>query len=218
MTEKDRQLQFLPQLPPAPNAVNKSRQDNAAVMYEKLVKSIEASPVVDRNGYPYFVHPLTDGVPRMEPAVLREVLDWMEQVCDFDCDVIAAPEAMGIPLAVPLSLELDVPYSIIRKKKYGLPGEIALEQKTGYSTSTMYINGFRKGERVVIVDDVVSTGGTLVALIKALQEQAGVKVVDVIVPVDKGDGKAIVEREAGIAVKTLVKVSIVDGRARCQLC
>ena len=41
-------------------------------MYDDLVESLESSPVVMKNGYPYFVHPLTDGVPHMDPKVLKE--------------------------------------------------------------------------------------------------------------------------------------------------
>ncbi len=176
-------------------------------MYDSLIASIERSPVVDRNGYPYFVHPLTDGVPPMDPAVLREVLDWMLRVGNFDCDVI-----------VPLALELGKPYVVIRKKKYGLPGEVALEQQTGYSKSTMYINGIRPGMRVTVVDDVVSTGGTMIALIRALTETVGAKITDIVIPVDKGDGENLVEKATGLRIKSLVRVKIADNRAVCTLC
>ena len=188
-------------------------------MYDRLVESFEKCPVVDRNGYPYFVHPLTDGVPRMDPAVLRDVLEWTRSVGDLDCDILALPEAMGIPIGVPLSLELGIPYTVIRKKGYGLPGEISVEQHTGYSSSVMHINYIREGGRVVLIDDVVSTGGTLVAMIKALREQAKATVVDVIVPVDKAGGKNIVKKETGMDVKTMVEVSVgPDRKVHCRLC
>ena len=188
-------------------------------MYDRLVESFEKCPVVDRNGYPYFVHPLTDGVPRMDPAVLRDVLEWIKSVGDLDCDILALTEAMGIPIGVPLSLELGIPYTVIRKKGYGLPGEISVEQHTGYSSSVMHINDIREGDRVVLIDDVVSTGGTLVAMIKALREQAKATVVDVIVPVDKAGGKNIVKKETGMDVKTMVEVSVgPDRKVHCRLC
>ncbi len=187
-------------------------------MYRRLVESFEKCPVVDRNGYPYFVHPLTDGVPRMDPEMLREVLDWIKSVGNLDCDLILLPEAMGIPLGVPLSLELGIPYAVIRKKSYGLDGEIPVEQHTGYSSSVMNINDVRRGERVVLIDDVVSTGGTLISMIRALRERAGAEILDVIVPVDKSNGAEIVRRETGIAIKTMVEVSVdADRRVRCTL-
>ncbi len=180
-------------------------------MYDRLKESLENSPVVDRNGYPYFVHPLTDGVPMMEPEVLEEVVGWMLEVGDFSCDVILAPEAMGIPLAVPVSLRLGIPYTVARKRSYGLEGELVLDQKTGYSKSLMTVNGITKGMRVTVVDDVVSTGGTLDALIRTLQE-AGAVVVDVLVPVNKSSGTDIVLKNTGVKVKTMVSVRVEDGR------
>ena len=187
-------------------------------MHDALTESLRASPVVMKNGYPYFIHPITDGVPAMDPKILREVVDWMKSAGDFDCDVILAPESMGIPLAVPVSLDLGIPYSVVRKKKYGLPGEVAFEQKTGYSDSTMTINGVRKGDRVVIVDDVLSTGGTMSALIRALRDNIGAVIVDVLVPVNKNHGRDIVKKNTGIEVKTMVDVSMVDGKVQCKTC
>ncbi len=186
-------------------------------MYDELVASLESSPVVMRNGYPYFVHPLTDGVPHMDPKVLKEVLAWMYDVCDFDCDYLVAPEAMGIPLAVPVSLEKDIPYTVVRKKIYGLPGEVVFEQKTGYSDSRMSLNGLKKGDRVIIIDDVISTGGTLVALIEAVRS-TGAEIVDILIPVEKNDGKDLVLERTGLRVKTLVRVSVVDGKVQCRTC
>ncbi|MBO4502630.1 MAG: adenine phosphoribosyltransferase [Candidatus Methanomethylophilus sp.] len=180
-------------------------------MYDKLKESLENSPIVDRNGYPYFVHPLTDGVPKMEPEVLEEVINWMLEVGDFSCDVILAPEAMGIPLAIPLSLKLRIPYTVARKRSYGLDGELTLDQETGYSKSLMTVNGITKGMRVTVVDDVVSTGGTLDALIHTLQK-AGAVIVDVLVPVNKSSGTDIVLRSTGVKVKTMVSVRVEDGK------
>lgn len=183
-------------------------------MSSRLIESLENSSVVDRNGYQYFVHPLTDGIPRMDPEVLMEITDWMLEVGNFDCDVILAPESMGIPLAVPLSLKLGIPYSVVRKRVYGLPGECVITQETGYSETSMSINGIGKGDRVVILDDVVSTGGTLDALIEGLLG-IGAEIVDILVPVNKSNGTDVVLKKTGFEVKTRVKVEVKNGRLSC---
>lgn len=82
-------------------------------MFDKLKESIESSPVVMKKGYPYVAMPLTDG-NRMDPGIMRWVLSRMLEIGDFDCDLILTPEAMGIPLAVPLALEKGLPYAVIR--------------------------------------------------------------------------------------------------------
>lgn len=174
---------------------------------KRFRKSLSDSQVVKIGDYDYFVHPITDGVPRMEPSVLAEVLDAFKEIGDFRCDVIIAPEAMGIPIAVSLSLELGIPYVIVRKKRYGLPGELNVAQTTAYSKSEMYINGIGKGDRVLIVDSVISTGGTMRAMIRGLRK-IGAEIVDILIAVDKGEGKEQLERELGIKIKTLVKIEV----------
>lgn len=181
-------------------------------MKSRLVESLESSQVLDKGGYKYFVNPLTDGVPRMDPDVLREVTDWILEKGNFDCDVILAPESMGIPLAVPVSLALGIPYTVLRKRSYGLPGETLIDQRTGYSENLMTVNGVRKGERVVLIDDVISTGGTVCAIVDALQNVIGAEVVDIIIPVDKNRGKDVVFERTGIPVKTMVDVRISEGK------
>jgi len=180
---------------------------------EALKASVPQCAVVERGDYEYMVHPLTDGIPRVDPALLSEVADAMASMCNKDCDVIVTVEALGIPLATALSLRTGKPYNIVRKRMYSLPGEVNLSQVTGYSKSTLFINGIQPGEKVVIVDDVVSTGGTLWALVEALKKMQ-VKVVDIITVFEKTDKKAEIERKLGIPIKTLLKVEVVDGKVK----
>jgi adenine phosphoribosyltransferase len=161
--------------------------------------------------YDYIVNPVTDGIPRVMPDVLEEVVEEIARVGNFDCEVICTPEAMGIPFAAALSLKLGIPYNIIRKRKYGLQGEMSVRQVTGYSEKELYLNGIGPEDRVCLVDDVLSTGGTLIAVVKALRV-IGAVLVDTVVVVEKGEGRKRLEEELGIKVKTLVRVEVRDGK------
>jgi adenine phosphoribosyltransferase len=180
-------------------------------MLEKLRRSVKASPIVTMGEYRYFVAPITDGIPCMDPDVLREIAAHIAEVADLDCDIIAAPEAMGIPVAVALSLRTGIPYNVIRKRSYDLPGEVSVCQVTGYSKCDMFINGLEAGDRVVLVDDIISTGGTLFAVIQALQ-MMGVELVDAVAVLERGPGKARIEDELGVRVRTLLRADIVGDR------
>ena len=179
--------------------------------YPLLTESFLSSPVVDRNGYPYFVNPISDGIPGMSAALLREVVDGIVDEADLDCDLVLAPEAMGIPLAAGIALKTGIPYAVIRKRSYGLPGEIALDQRTGYSKSPMYINGVSPGERVAVVDDVVSTGGTLRAIVGALRGMGAV-VTEVIAVYSKQKDVSGLSEELGVPVRYLLAVSSMGGK------
>jgi adenine phosphoribosyltransferase len=178
---------------------------------EILKASLLESKVVKRGDYDYIIHPITDGIPRVNPDLLDEVTEAMKEVCSFDCDYIITIEALGIPLATSLSLKLHKPFNVVRKKMYGLPDEVSLTQVTGYSKSNLFINGVKAGDTVVIVDDVVSTGGTIWALVEALKKMY-VKISDIVVVIEKTDKKAEIERKIGRPIKTLVKVEVVDGK------
>jgi adenine phosphoribosyltransferase len=158
--------------------------------------------MVKRGDYNYFIHPITDGVPIVDPALLRDVSSAMVKMLDLNnVDKIVVVEAMGIHIGSVLSTMTDIPMTIMRKREYKLPGEIAVHQATGYSKGELYLNGIMKGDRVVIIDDVVSTGGTMRALLQAL-EIAGADVVDICIAIQRGDP------DIGRPYKSLVKIMV----------
>ena len=77
-------------------------------LYESLHESIKKSPVIWKGrDYPYFIHAITDGVPRLEPEVLEDVLSGVNEVTDWDeIDLIIGIEAMGLPLVAPTALRM----------------------------------------------------------------------------------------------------------------
>lgn len=175
-------------------------------MLERLKKSLLEAPVFKRGGYNYFIHPITDGVPEVRPELIREITVHMARIADLEVDKIVTVEAMGIPIGIGLSIICDIPLVIIRKRKYGLPGEIEVSQVTGYSKSQLFLNGINKGDRVIVVDDVISTGGTLLATLESLKV-AGATIKDIVVVVQRGDGVSRLASK-GYAVKTMVQVEV----------
>ena len=178
---------------------------------DHLRASLKESPVVRFGDYDYFVHPITDGIPLGRPELLREVVDEIARIGNWDCDMITTAESMGFPLATAVSLRVNRPYVFLRKRRYGLPGEVSVAQATGYGKADLYVNGIHRGDRIVFLDDVVSTGGTLRAVVLALRT-IGAEITDVIIVFEKTQEKARLERELGITIKTLLKVEIRDGK------
>ncbi|MDD3070632.1 MAG: hypoxanthine/guanine phosphoribosyltransferase [Methanoculleus horonobensis] len=177
-------------------------------MLERLIHSLETSPVMKRGEYNYFINPITDGVPLLEPALLREIGCAMVRNLDLkDIDKIVVCEAMGIHIGVAFSMMTDIPLVVVRKRPYGLPGEVAVHQATGYSKGELYLNGVAPGDRVVIIDDVCSTGGTLRALISAIK-QTGAEIADICVVISRGD------EDIGRPLKTLVKIEVSETQVR----
>ena len=180
-------------------------------MLEEVRKSLEASPIVKKGEYNYFVNPISDGVPAMDPKMLRELSLVVYKHADLDIDKIVAVEAMGIHLATALSLATDIPFVVIRKRQYGLEGECEVYQKTGYGSSNLYVNDLHPGEKILLIDDVVSTGGTLIALLKTLEDM-GLEIKSTVAVIEKGEGKEIVEKETGHEIISIIKLDVIDGK------
>lgn len=94
-----------------------------------------------------------------------------------DADVFVTPEAKSVPLAHALSVRTGLPYIVARKTRK--PYMVGAVRKTVVSITTgkpqdLYIDGVDvprlAGKRVVILDDVVSTGGTLRGLSELLSD------------------------------------------------
>ena len=175
---------------------------------ELLKESVVNAPVVWKEGYPYFVHPLSDGVPRQTSELLSAARDLVAENVDWESiDLILGIEAMGIPLAAALCLTSGKPLVIGRKRQYGLPGEVSIDQSTGYSKGEIYLNDIQKGARVLIVDDVVSTGGTLHPILQAV-DRMGAIVQDCWIVFEKGDGMDKIRTTGDWPLNSLVKIEM----------
>lgn len=178
-----------------------------------LQNSLRGAPIIWKGDYPYFIHPISDGIPRMDPDVLRATRDLIISMVDWSkIDLIVSVEAMGLPLLAAVGEASGKPTVVIRKRSYGMEGEVEVNVSTGYSKSTTYINDIKPGERILIVDDVISTGGTLEPILETI-EGMGAKLQDIIIAIEKGEGRERLSVEKPEwPIRTLARIEIVDGR------
>ena len=178
-----------------------------------LQDSLRGAPIIWKGDYPYFIHPISDGIPRMDPDVLRATRDLIISMVDWSkIDLIVSVEAMGLPLLAGVGEASGKPTVVIRKRSYGMEGEVEVNVSTGYSKSTTYINDIKPGERILIVDDVISTGGTLEPILETI-EGMGAKLQDIIIAIEKGEGRERLSVEKPEwPIRTLARIEIVDGR------
>ena len=113
---------------------------------------------------------------------LHLAIDLMqEKLKDVDFDVVVGPESRGFIFGVPIAYNLHKPFIPIRKKGK-LPCEtVSVEYELEYGTATieMHKDAIKPGQKVVIIDDLIATGGTNLGgeVVKAvfLMELAGLK-------------------------------------------
>tara|TARA_Y100001936_G_C16000395_1_gene627579 strand:- start:26 stop:604 length:579 start_codon:yes stop_codon:yes gene_type:complete len=178
-----------------------------------LQDSLRGSPIIWKGDYPYFIHPISDGIPRMDADVLRATRDLIVEMVDWSqIDLVVSVEAMGLPLLAAVGEATGKPTVVIRKREYGMEGEVRVDVSTGYSQSTTYINDISPGERILIVDDVISTGGTLEPILATLEEM-GVILQDIVIAIEKGEGRERLAKERpGWPIRSLARIDIIDGK------
>jgi adenine phosphoribosyltransferase len=99
-----------------------------------------------------------------------------EQVKNKQIDVIAGPEARGFLIGAPLAYELNVGF-VPARKPGKLPGDvIRAEYKLEYGTDAleMHKDSVSPGENVLIVDDLLATGGTIMSTVELVKKQGGI--------------------------------------------
>ena len=111
-----------------------------------------------------------------DPAAFRQVIDRMlEKARPKQPDVVAGIESRGFIFGAPLALELGASFVPVRKLGK-LPGEtIRAEYSLEYGTNTVEIHkdAVRPGQRVLIVDDLLATGGTSLASAELVETLGG---------------------------------------------
>ena len=98
-----------------------------------------------------------------------------------ECDVIAGLESRGFIFGMPLAYDMHKPFAPIRKKGK-LPRETISESyalEYGTAEIEMHVDAVKPGQKVVLVDDLIATGGTMEAAIR-LVERLGGQVVKII--------------------------------------
>jgi adenine phosphoribosyltransferase len=97
---------------------------------------------------------------------------------------------------------------IARKRQYGLDGEIEINQETGYSKGSIFLNDIKPGERIAIIDDVLSTGGTIRSVIQGVK-RTGAVIQNIVVVVEKGPGMRVLQNDyPDIKFDSLVKLEM----------
>ena len=86
-----------------------------------LQESLRGAPIIWKGEYPYFIHPISDGIPRMDPDVLRATRDLIVSSVDWSqVDLIVSVEAMGLPLLAAVGDATGKPTVVVRKRSYGM--------------------------------------------------------------------------------------------------
>lgn len=102
----------------------------------------------------------------------------VEYAKSVDCDVVVGPESRGFIFGCPVSYELEIGFVPVRKPNK-LPREtVSVKYDLEYGSNELHIHkdAITPGQKVLIVDDLLATGGTVEGTIKLIEELGGIVV------------------------------------------
>ena len=141
-----------------------------------------------------------------DPEAFARAVDALAALCDkHPVDIIAAVDARGFAIGGALAHRLRKPLVLVRKKGK-LPFRTifaSYDLEYGSSAVEIHVDSCKPGERILIVDDLIATGGTLLATAKLFRDLGGdvTGVAALIDLVELGGSKKL--REAGLRVHAL---------------
>ncbi len=127
------------------------------------------------------------------PRILKKIAEAMAEYAK-GYDLLAGMELGAVPLIVALSLEVKIPYAIIRK------------EKREHGTSKQIEGAEVKGKKVLIIEDVTTSGGSVLKSIRILRD-SGALVDEVVVVVDREAGTERKLQELDVSFIPLLSVS-----------
>lgn len=130
-----------------------------------------------------------------EPNILKTIAELINQsISDYNIDKIAGPTLGAVPIATAVSLQSKIPLLMIRK------------EKKGYGTSKLIEGELNKGDNVIVVEDVTTTGGSLIKAINAIQENGGI-IKRAFVVVDREEGAVNEFEKENVKFEPLISVN-----------
>lgn len=111
------------------------------------------------------------------PAAFKATIDLIvEQYRDKGITKVLGTESRGFIFGAPVALSLGLPFELVRKPKK-LPRETisqSYQLEYGQDTLEMHVDAISEGDNVLIIDDLLATGGTVEATVKLVQRLGGV--------------------------------------------
>lgn len=142
----------------------------AELLAERLIRDVPDFPkpgILFKDITPVVQH------PRALKEVIQELAGWARS---RQASAVVGVEARGFIFAAPLALELEIEFVLLRKLGK-LPHNVVSEEyalEYGTNTVEMHADSLTRGQRVIIVDDVLATGGTAAAAARLVERLGGV--------------------------------------------
>ena len=184
---------------------------------KQIVQAYRRSRVVERKWhgrgvkrvYRYIVNPLTENIPPPDLLWAEWIANTIHKQTGDNIDQVVTAESLGLPIAQLVASLKGKPLAVVRKRNFYDKSSLLAKARyaSGFEHGAYWIYGVSEGDKVLIIDDAISTGGTLAALVYALQKK-DVTIMDVFCVLEKPEYQGVknVRKATGLDIKTLFRV------------
>lgn len=184
--------------------------------WQKIIKEetekCEMTTFSTPNGEKYF-YAILPFDSRISSNFQRAVVEGLSLILEKEInnsDAILAIEAKGFIPATWMAQKYKKDLIVIRKRDYKIPSQIKIEQTKAYGKDVLYCVGLKKNLKLTIIEDMISSGGTIIGVADALKNY-GCKLEGIGSVYDRGDGIKQIE-SAGYKAKGLTRLEIIDNK------
>ena len=174
-------------------------------MFPCLEADIKSAPTVKVDNYAFKVFSVGERGTCLKPELVDEVVDGLctaaGQVGPFDS--IVSIHVMGAVWALSVAKALGKPLYLFTTEPNGIPDQTSFEQQRPYLPRLIYTPDLSQVGRCVIIDDVMSGGGTIMQMKETIEKAMG-KVVGAICVIDKNGKASEMTRKMGVPMIGLV--------------
>lgn len=178
------------------------------MLVEELKNTIRQVPDFPKKGIQFL--DITTGVKN--PEAFKEMVDFLyEQYKDKKIDYVVGIESRGFVFGAPLALRLGAGFVMMRKPNKLPAATISETYELEYGTSTihMHADAIEKGARVVVIDDLLATGGTAIAACNLVKKAEGiVDSVAFIIELTPLNGAEKIKEKTGVDVVSMLKYDL----------
>jgi adenine phosphoribosyltransferase len=175
--------------------------------------------------FEFFPTAITDNIPPLTPELSAAICLLSRFHLDrcADATLGVGEEDRGAMIISDILLHHGMRRTLARWTPTGAPGEVIVPLANEYISegqADIHLNGVQAGDKVIVVEDLISTGGTMIALIEAVRH-TGAEILELFAVGEKTEnaGRAKIEAATGLRTKTLVATDLVtaDGESRSRV-
>ncbi|PIQ72643.1 hypothetical protein COY13_01235 [Candidatus Roizmanbacteria bacterium CG_4_10_14_0_2_um_filter_36_35] len=169
-------------------------------------------------GYLYSNFTLTDFNPPMDPQLIENMADLIVYHGDFEsADLILSEADRGAgPLTHAVALRCQLPYTLANWYPIQSVGSVKVQTAIGFSgEGYVCVFGLKKNQKIILVDDLISSGGTALGLIECVKKAGAIMLEALFVgnKINMG-GSEKIQKKYHIPVKTLINFESLEDRTR----